>query len=68
MEAAGDGEGERSGEETQDPHQRRTRLRDRRPEGEPDADEGRSGDLPNEVRGYRFETGKDPEPRRKEQE
>ena len=43
-------------------------LRDGRPDGEPDADEGRPGDLPYQVCGYRFEAGEDSEPRREEQE
>ena len=68
MEAARNGEGDGSGEEPQDSHQRRAGLGDGRPEGEPDADDGRPGDLPDEVRGHRLEAGEDPEPRREEQE
>jgi hypothetical protein len=68
MEAAGDDEGDRSGEEPQDSHQRRAGLGDGRPEGQSDADDGRPRDLPDKVRGYRLEAGEDPEPRREEQE
>ena len=56
------------GEDSYDPHQRHASLGDGRPEGEPDADEGRPGDLSDQTRGYRFKAWEDPEPRREEQE